>query len=400
MFGVIPPPKQEHRNPPNNWYLSPYPVAPLPEDSQKPSKRPVFRIPPREYQQPWNPHINVPDDTDYSLPGFPITRHPIGNFQNLLPDIYSMYKRKRRPITRIHKRRRLGGRTFRGSTITKYRNTGLVYNRRPMPKRRRRRYVKRISFVKKVINRTLGARTLIYSTGGLCTATAVTAANSQGVIACFLYGSNGGTALTSGNFCSVGDPDLFNIYSKEAPNINQTALFNIGGAVLDIQIGNPSANSPVFVDVYKVICRRDVALSGAAVNFSGLLNREFSQQVPITGGPYTPLAPNNWPATLFDCSGICRYFKILNKVRTQLDPGAVVQMQLRSHRMKRFCLEDLESKLYLRGWTIGYVFFFWGTPLAAGGNQPSAASISFLASRRYRVTFDSGNVVAAGEATL
>ena len=409
-MNFLPPgPIDQPNNPPGGWFSTPFPVAPINREPPKkpPPKKPSF--PPVRYpgrkpvgSLPGFGHISNPPRNVVDVPGTPLDPpwHPPSGFPDPVDAfitwphrIIDMWKRRKsKQGLRFRKRRRL---VRRSSTVTRYLNRGTVYRRHAMPRRQKRRYMKRIRFVQRVINSDLAAKTLLFTAGGVASATSASAITSQGWMSFSMYGCEGQSTVVSGFTPSTGDNDMLNIYNDiaSAP-INSAQLMNVRGAVMDIQIQNESTTEPLFMDLYKIICRRDVALTTTVTTMPSLFARELGQQTVLPNT--TALSINQWPVTLFDNSGFCRYFKILSKTRTQLDPGALVQLQLKDRKQRQFTREDVEALLYRRGWTQSYIVMFWGTPFGTATNYPSSSSISWTCSRRYRASVIQSNAIQAG----
>lgn len=413
--GIRHPPKQQPNNPPGNWFVSPYPVAPI---DRKPAKQKPFPLPPLDFRhygedkkrlprlpdiidKPTIDYPAAPPDSGYN-PRIPF-RGPFGIADPFSWEYYWRKMRKRPAFGRIGgggKRRKIFRRRRGGmSAVTKYINKGMVYRRRPMPRYRRRRYVKRIRFVKRVINSTLAARTHLFTRGGTCTTTA-TATTCQGFMLFSLYGMNGAAGVTSGLIANVGDGDMFAVYSDTVTDVTKSSLVQIRGAVMDVTLLNLSSDFPVFCDIYKIICRRDVPLvttSPTILSISQLFAVELTDAETVGANA---LGINTWPTTLFDNSGFCRYFKILSKTRSQIDPQAILQLQMKTHVQRQFTLEDIEDKVSRRGWTQSYVILFWGPPNVTAANFPFTASVSYTCARRYRASQLQGSTIGAGYEVL
>jgi len=144
----------------------------------------------------------------------------------------------------------------------------------------------------------------------------------------------------------------------------------------NVTVPDPLGSGIIDLDVYKVICIRDVPTTvwspGTSIQsliqlLAGRLNTAAGQDIEVgdTGTGIATTASGNVNAVgsmLWNIPTFLRYFKIIKQFKIQISPGQVIHLNMRSSRNKIAAYEEcvnsgtsgrLSAK---RGLTAGYIF--------------------------------------------
>lgn len=267
-----------------------------------------------------------------------------------------------------------------------------VYTRRPTSRGQVSAYRRRARLVNEVINSRLPLRTFVKTTTRFQTA----AVDQQGYSYSIALGVN--TARQT-----EGNDDLGDIVRQTAglapagaePSRNSNKVF-----VQSFQLENIVRNlSPVlcFLDVYRVICRRDMAefdddgVIAQAQDIQSLLERGFEAEDPSAGWDNQRIFKHG--VTPFQCPMFTSHFKILSKVRYRLEGGATIQLHMRGKIGKTFDYDKNRNLVYKAGWTQGLVFVWYGAPgsTTAEGVYSQACNLRIVRNLQYTYKHIQGN---------
>lgn len=236
-----------------------------------------------------------------------------------------------------------------------------VYRRRRAPRRVVRRARRQARLVNTVINSRLPLRTFVKTTTRFQTA----AVDQQGYSYSIALGIN--TPVQT-----EGNDDLGDIVRQTTggtatsgePNRVSNKVF-----VKSFQLENIIRNlSPVlcFLDVYKIVCRRDLAetdddgTTDQGMDIQRLLERGFEADDANVGWDTQRIFKHG--VTPFQSPMFTSHFKILSKVRYRLEGGATIQLHMRGRVNKYFNYDQNRNMVYKKGWSQGLLFVWYGAP--------------------------------------
>lgn len=259
-----------------------------------------------------------------------------------------------------------------------------VYRRRRAPRRVVRRARRNARRVNTVLDARLPQRTFVKTTTRFQTA----AVDQQGYSYSIALGVNT-PQRTEGN------DDLGDIVRQTsggsstapAPARNSNKVF-----VRSYQLENIIRNlSPVlcFLDVYRVVCRRDLAdtddngTADLAMDIQALLERGFESEDANVGWDEQRIFKHG--VTPFQSPMFTSHFKILSKVRYRLEGGATIQLHMRGKVNKTFDYDKNRNIVYKRGWSQGLVFIWYGAPgsTTAEGIYSQACNLRIVRNLQY-----------------
>lgn len=257
-----------------------------------------------------------------------------------------------------------------------------LYRYKRMPRRKRRAWVRFTRKVKAVTN-LLANQYLSYTS----TANQSPSAGSQAFGYALLYGVNG---VTPGH----GNDDLFKIY----PDLGFAAIeqfkLHFKSATLDAEWSTPTTNtSSVTLDIYEVMCRKDIAAS-TANNLSDLFFEGIAALSPTPGSGFV-LSATQVGVTPFMSKLFCQNVKILSKTRVLMSPGQTCHREVRDPKNRTIQWTDQMNHIMSKaGWTRG---FFWVAEAVTDGSLFSPAfRINYANCRNYSVQYDSPSISAGG----
>lgn len=247
-----------------------------------------------------------------------------------------------RSFSRIRTRRRTGVKSGQG--VTDHFDRRMVYARRPMPRFRRRRWVRFCKKVLAVSEKTLGKKTVVFNNSVEdeidYLASAGANLNQQLVGYACLYGVD--SASGSSGDGQLGSKDLQNIYSN-ATSQGPTVAMRFKSAILDLTFVNRNYgtdgstaenwNEALEVDVYEITVRRTSSYETNPLGLLGIFTQAASDTVAI--GTYTSIPGlTERGVTPFDFPQAMSQFgvKIWKKTKFRLTNGQSFTYQVRDAR--------------------------------------------------------------------
>lgn len=265
-------------------------------------------------------------------------------------------------------------------------------------KRRARRVPRRAKYiarkVKGVLYKQLGANQFVCHKNFTITA----AANAQGVSGMTFLGYSGNNAAQHNdvfrcfdNFYQAGTSTVASAKFQSARLVFQTA-------VVDFAFRNSSNTATVDLDVYTLVCRKDIPIGVTGPN--QILDSMFTQtllEIPNTlQSGLGPVASGTLGVTPFQSPQFVEYWKVLNKKKFILSPGQAANYQYRSKKTKYVNGSDLitgtatTANLFAKKYiTMGFLFIING--IVTAGAIP-ACSIDWSSTKTFNVKLLQSNV--------
>lgn len=179
--------------------------------------------------------------------------------------------------------------------------------------------------------------------------------------------------------------DLYTVFVAEmtAQQQAQGAELHVRSVCMDIYLRNTTgAGTPIYVDIYYLVARKDNALFVLA---SDTLGAEMSNYVkPITGTStgVTVGSPNWYGITPFQSPGFCEMWVITKKRRVYLDDGATFNFQIRDSKPRVIKGEIFSEQLLTRKGVTQQVMFVTSSPVINGGGTfLGGGSLSIFANK-------------------
>lgn len=242
-------------------------------------------------------------------------------------------------------------------------DTRLIYRKKSMPRRMRRRWKSFVKKVNAVSERELGTRTVLWNDTINQTQTT---AGLQSCLTLGLFGAKNGSKdylndlkiiSTLENF---GDPTAL-----AGGTVDQSTKMIFTSAVMDITIRNSStftqtANQPqldgraaIELDMYEISCRNDTADDATAHNdISSMLNAYDTKEI---GGAGTGITIQDRGATPFEFGNSIGRFgmKIWKKTKYFIPNNQTITYQIRDPKrhVTTFGALDKNDGWNLKGWT-------------------------------------------------
>jgi len=260
-------------------------------------------------------------------------------------------------------------RSYEMAPLTAEKDVRVVYRKRTMPRRKKRRYVKSLKRFKSMMMKTEPSRISQFFFGEQNTAIVNT---------CHYFGAFMG--LAAQNYYDNAFSTVFDQFTDGGGAGAKTDASHIRIDHMGLQVvirnnsstaeGNPGQ---IDLDVYKVVCTRDIPddlwANGVAIqSFLTTTRQKMRQHVGIdietdTGGTGIPSVIENSDNVvgdlLFNNPPFLRYFKVLKMWKVQLGPGQITTFNWRDTGNNRIAKDACfgTSKLAARrGLTKGYIF--------------------------------------------
>jgi len=252
----------------------------------------------------------------------------------------------------------------------------VTYRKRRMPRRKKRRYVKSIKRFNAMQMRFMPARIFQNVYAGRV----IGAVNTSTFSAAFMglyYQEEYDNSLNNA-IASLGSNNVTNKMMPGSVRLDHQSLRVV---LRNLTVPDAAfASSTVDIDVYQVICVRDVpsSLWPSGDSFNVFFNTLQFQHRQAQGmdidmsstGVAVPTLPENQSSevgnSLFNNPGFCKYFKVLKCFKVQLAQNNVTEFQMRSSRNKKLQVREflnqstfspLACKAYV---TQGYIFNYNG----------------------------------------
>jgi len=262
---------------------------------------------------------------------------------------------------RVRMARRMGSmtatttrnRSYAPRGVTSQRDSTLIYRKKSMPRRRRKRWV---NFVRKVIaadNKQIGTKTLVYNGS---TDLETFGDQQQNIGACHLYAASPLDDVSAVN--EIGLKDLRTMLAQDPETQNPTDKVMFASAVLDITMTNTSPQitlpnedtqrPPLEVDVYDIIYRKEsdwqslTELFNQTLNETNAITSGGTQSLNILARGWTPFDATQALAT----TGI----KILRKTKYFIPYLDSVTYQVRDPRNRSLTRSDVYNTSKTRGY--------------------------------------------------
>lgn len=299
----------------------------------------------------------------------------------------ALYKRAAKEAVKyVAKRRKTSGGTSGGPTvgITNQRDFKKMYK----SKKRSRRSKAAGRFQKRVMRAVAKeVPSQIELMRGHIDATA--AVNTQGYLACVLYGEAGNPAGVS----DLGSGDIATLVGDSASmSTAATNKLQFKSAFLDLYITNTASDplpNTLYLDIYTIYCRKDVyQYDGAAAAFNAM----FGASVNLTST--TVLTGSVFGVTPFMNPLFCQHFKIGECTRVVLEPKQTYNCQMKDRKFRNYYFPNSNKVVCLKGYTKGYLIVYKG---AAGYNQQDVTcNVAVEALRTYNYESIQHDAQAAG----
>lgn len=279
-----------------------------------------------------------------------------------------------RAVQRVRARSGRSSRSSAGSALagpsenTFQHDVQHLYRYKRMPRRRRRGIVRRKRAFDSQLNRRLPLRTFVKTTQE----DRVSVVDQQG------YHYSVCCALRSNDQPDLND-DIQDIVRQTVDQADSTDVQKISNKIFikSVQLETIIRNigtAAVFLDAYKVYCRKDVpVIDTRTTNAPGDINQNTSIDEMLVNGYVDTLANTGWNGpraylhgvTPFQNPTFCHYFKIVSKTRYRIASGDTIQLHMRKKVGKTYDHVLHHSLAYKAGWTAGWVFIWYGVPSSA-----------------------------------
>jgi len=264
------------------------------------------------------------------------------------------------------------------NVITGQYNYATVYSKRRRARRRTSKFTRFSRSVKRVIWRELGANQFVIQNNY----SGVANANAQGCYGITLLGLSGDAGGQANDCFRCFDK----LYGPGAGAVATAKLENakltFTSAVVDFAFRNKDDSPTIDLDVYTLMCRKDVprVMAGVGTGADGLIHGHFlqclKQGINTDQTALTTLAPNTFGVTPFQSSQFCSYWTVMNKKKFILGTGQVANYQYRTKRSVSVYGNDLvynnaltSALMAKRGVTVGFLFVVNG--VVKNGDQPA-----------------------------
>lgn len=257
--------------------------------------------------------------------------------------------------------------------LTGEKDVRTVYRKRRMPRRRKRRYLRKLRNYRSLVMRNEPARIFQY----VFTQPVSVSANNSNYFGAF-YG------LCANTYYRNAAVRLFGQFSNglaahEKISASHLRIDHMSQDVIirNVTVPTGTESGIIDLDVYKVVCIRDVPVElwAAADSIEAMiqtmadrLNQAIGMDVEVgdtgTGIPIASSGNVNAVGTkLWNIPTFLRYFRILRQWKVQIPVGGTAQFNMRSSKNKRIAHEeaaedDIEhGKLAAKAYTTaGYIF--------------------------------------------
>jgi len=243
-------------------------------------------------------------------------------------------------------------------------DTRTRYRRRPMPRRRKKRWVR---FVKRVKHVSLSMQPLqIYTTEGVSNQTS--SANQGGIYSRII----GGTQVSGNDELKLTFQKAYNLAS--AADCRPYKLY-LKSICLDVEVTN-TGSQPVILDCYTLQIRK--SYDGAST-----LHDHWSTSIgeissPAGGGT---VSATKTAVTLFDAPNFCSFWRVMKKTEYIIGGGNTITLQMRMPADRYIDGKQIEnSPQGLVGMSKAFFFTWHGVPSnrgGAGAAQFDATTLTF-----------------------
>lgn len=279
-----------------------------------------------------------------------------------------------------------------GLGVTNQMDRKLIYRKKKMPYRKKKRWLKFNRKVKATELKTIGTKSVLNNDQLSSSATT----NALQIITTAMYGINGASDTGS----RAGHRDIFDIFDADTLDIQQNATTGAPeqgkvmfiSAIFDLTMENTSPNdtgqnTKLEVDVYEMIHKKDTRSQGTMFDF---LNDGLAITPNIGSG--TGIAINDRGFTPFESPiGLRKYgITIVKKTKYFLGTGEVATLQVRDPRNHVISAERINDiGTAMRGLTRHVFIAFKPTPGYTTGN---VARLTVGVTRAYKYKVLKNNI--------
>lgn len=217
-----------------------------------------------------------------------------------------------------------------------------------MPKRKKRRYVKRVKFVRSVMFRNAPSSYQVFN-------------NFQSAAAAINKQCYASVCLGPLNGITLNGRPYMNDLNQVAGTLNNSALagsynnayLSLDNQTIDIYLFNPNPTKVVDIDIYKVVPRKQIRDTTSPLH--------TRLQNAITSVPDTQFLPSSLlndtvGVTPFQGPNFCSEFKVLSKKKILLAPGETTTFSYRNNKNYRLNVDEVTNQTYKPGLTVGWIF--------------------------------------------
>jgi len=262
-----------------------------------------------------------------------------------------------------------------------------VYKRKPMPARRRKRWVRFTRQVNHVVEKAVQPNYLVI-TEAYVMGTATAGKQSAGWAS--LYGVNS----TTDNVDFIDIRRIFQraagVSGASATEMNRRA--HISGALMEVSLYN-NAITTCYVDCYYWRCKRDCATEGTVPAGPGGIGYNLGDVNDLVTAGLSQLTANipaggstldigDYGVTPFQSPVFSRHCQVWKKTRIKLAPGGTAQLELRDGKNYWLNWQYVVNFLMRRRMTQGIYFIVYGAPVAPGFAS-SASSVNISVNKNY-----------------
>lgn len=299
-------------------------------------------------------------------------------------------------------------RHYRGSTgtrgtTTRRRETNQVvtaqhdlsrpYRRRPMPRRKRRRWTRQIRQFTALTLKHLATRSRVFTYNGSITGNAGEQARIDAVIYGW-YGANNTRGLNDMQRIADAELNAQDIASNpgNTQQFEPRPIIMFKSAVMDMTINNVGS-SVVEVDVYYFYVTRKTA----ADSVIDAISDGFQQADTLTEGG-TAMSITSLGVTPFDNPNFLRSHKITQVRKIVIAPGQLSSLLIKIPQNKRFNSNLLSTELPANGvfgkpgFTRGMFIIAKGAPSAGSSAQACSLAYSFQNKYHYSILAQSNSM--------
>ncbi len=250
-----------------------------------------------------------------------------------------------------------------------------TYKYKRMPRKKRKRYLKKVKFVKHVINKQLGQVKAIF---GVNTGSITSSTDACAWFGCTMNNpypqvviNSGATQWIDSNTTQTLDIEnlwqtILNVTDGSVPSASELSTkISQTAARMNCTISNVGSTNAV-LDIYTIVCRKDLPMDVMELS-------QNANQITTTYNWTSFLATLDFPRTsavtttnlsmsLFCMRMFCQYFKIVKVQQIQLPAGDFTTLSMNDNKTKTFSLRKIQGIVAKKGWTKGFIFKVKGVP--------------------------------------
>lgn len=241
-----------------------------------------------------------------------------------------------------------------------------VYRRKPMPRRRRRRWVKFTRRVKAVAEKQVPTNFTVVRRDYVVSSVA----NQQNMASGMTILGGAGPLTENDDIADIVQQatTLAGVQGTTSLSVKPEAVrVHITGWLAECMINNNSATATTYIDCYYWRAQKDVPTTLATsslANLVGLVAQGFSDQYTQLVGPAgaKAMAVTDYGVTPFQSPLFSKCIRVYKKTRIKLAPGGTAQLELRSGKNYYRNFSYDRNYIYLKGCSEGILFVQYGSP--------------------------------------